>query len=197
MTAQILENIRAGEFSRTDMLQMRDNAEPLAKNGNAMAQAIVDAINTTAVPELKAEYVFMGFCPEADFDNRQDLDWIERGICTFDYLESAVQTRRFNKIMVGDFIILKKRHDFGKTMHLYGHGKVTELRKRLSDGLRYLLVDWSKQEEILEVPLLGCNSTVDIRSLEVIERELHEDFWKWLGSDNPTKKTHGANPVGV
>jgi hypothetical protein len=189
MNEQIINKIKAGGFTRTEMLTLRNNAEIKAKNGNLEAQEIVETINSTAVPELQAEYVFMGFCPGADFENRLDLDWIERGLCTFDFIESEHQLKRFADIMVGDTMILKKRQEFGKTMLLFGHGKVKELRNRKSDGLRYLMMDWSKQNEILEVPLMGCNSTVDVRSLAVVEKELHEDFWKWLGTEKPTKKT--------
>ena len=187
MSEAIIAKIKAGGLSRLEMLRLRQNAEPKAKNGDLIAEAIIEAIDTTAVPKLEAEYVFMGFCPGADFESRRDLEWFEKGICTFDYVQSEVQMRRFSKIMSGDTIILKKREAFGKTMRLFGHGIVTARRDRKIEGLRYLMVDWSKQRELLEVPLLGCNSTVDIRSLGVVESKLHSDFWKWLGSDKPTR----------
>lgn len=187
MSEAIIAKIKASGLSRVEMLRLRQNAEPKAKNGDVIAEAIIEAIDTTAVPKLEAEYVFMGFCPGADFENRRDLEWFEKGICTFDYVQSEVQMRRFSKIMSGDTIILKKRESFGKTMRLFGHGVVTARRDRKIDGLRYLTVNWSQQREILEVPLMACNSTVDIRSLGVVEAKLHPDFWKWLGSDKPTQ----------
>jgi len=191
MTDAVINRIRAGGYSRSELLRLRDNAEREARRGNPTAPLIVEAINTTAVPELQREYVFMGFCPGADFENRQDELWIKEGICKFDFIESESQMKRFSKIMSGDTMILKKRHKFGKTMHLYGHGKVKELKNRKVDGLRYLLVDWSNQKEILEVPLMGCNSTVDVRTLDVVDQKMHVDFWRWLGSDKPTAKEKG------
>ena len=41
----------------------------------------------------------------------------------------------------------------------------------------------------LEVPLLGCNSTVNIRSIEQIDENMPEEFWQWLEKlvNNTTK----------
>ena len=44
----------------------------------------------------------------------------------------------------------------------------------------YFRVDWRVPKEFLIVPLMGCNSTVNPRSIENVEREMHEDFWAWL-----------------
>ena len=70
----------------------------------------------------------MGFCPGANFDNRLDIEWKEKGICTFIFLRSEQQLERFNDIWPGDLIVLKKRHQFGKTMLLYGHGRATGIK---------------------------------------------------------------------
>lgn len=40
---------------------------------------------------------------------------------------------------------------------------------------------WSVQDEIIEVPLMGCNSTVDIKSIEALEGGIPLEFFKWLG----------------
>ena len=121
----------------------------------------------------------MGFCPDADFDERLDTHWEAEGICRFDYLESAAQLERFASICVGDLVVLKKREQFGKTMKLFGHGRVTGIDHD-DDGVRFLKVHWSGQDQVIEVPLLGCNSTVDIRGIEAVEAEMPDEFYQWL-----------------
>ncbi|MCL6272334.1 hypothetical protein M3P05_20670 [Sansalvadorimonas sp. 2012CJ34-2] len=103
----------------------------------------------------------------------------KNNICRFDYLESKHQVERFNSICKGDRVILKKREQFGKTMKLYGHGRVTSIAYD-NDNIRYLNMDWSDQDEIIEVPLMGCNSTVDTKSIEQVEDEMPEQFYNWL-----------------
>ena len=182
----IIDKIKNGKFTRAELLKVRTNAESKANKGDGKALEVIDIINSTAVPPLQAEYIFMGFCPDTTIESRQDTYWKEKGICNFEFIQSTHQLKRFCDIMTGDTIILKKIHDFGHSMWLYGHGKVVRVGERRNDGIPYCVMDWSKQEQILEVPLMGCNSTVDVRTLEVVDRELHPDFWKWLGSDKPT-----------
>jgi hypothetical protein len=74
----------------------------------------------------------------------------------------------------------KKRHKFGKTMLVSGHGRVTGLR-RDEEGRRYLEMAWAPQEEVLEVPLMGCNSTIDVRSIDAGEAQMPGAFFDWLG----------------
>ena len=76
-------------------------------------------------------------------------------------------------------MILKKREKFGKTMKLYGHGRVRCVAYD-KDERKYLLMNWSDQNEEIEVPLMGCNSTVDIRTIEAVEEEMPEEFHAWL-----------------
>ena len=122
----------------------------------------------------------MGFCPSADINNRLDIEWKRLGVCTFVFHESDQQSERFNAILPGDLIVLKKRHRFGETMQLFGHGRVVGV-KYDSENHRYLEMNWSNQEEIIEVPLMGCNATVDTRSIEQVEEQIPEEFFKWLG----------------
>lgn len=182
----IIDKIKSGKFTRSELFKVRENAENKAKNGDERAREVIEIINSTAVPPLQAEYIFMGFCPDTSFESRQDIDWKKRGICNFEFIQNTLQLKRFCDIMPGDTIILKKRHEFGESMWLYGHGKVKSVGSRRKDGIPYCVMDWSKQEQILEVPLMGCNTTVDVRTLQVVEKILHPDFWKWLGSDMPT-----------
>jgi len=121
----------------------------------------------------------MGFCPGADFSRRLDTEWKEKGICRFDYLESEHQLEKFSTICKGDLVVLKKREKFGKTMKLYGHGRVSSIAYD-KNNVRYLVMDWSPQEMIIEVPLMGCNSTVDVKSIEAVEDDMPEEFYKWL-----------------
>lgn len=172
-----IDKIRSGTYTRSELIKLRRNAENLRENGDKDAAAVVAEIDT-ASPTDKA-IVFMGFCPGANFDNRLDIEWKEKGICTFIFLESQQQLERFNDIWPGDLIVLKKRHQFGKTMLLYGHGRATGV-KYDSENNRYLEMDWSSQEEIIEVPLMGCNSTVDVRSIERVEAEMPAEFFSWL-----------------
>jgi hypothetical protein len=169
--------IRSGAYTRSQLIKMRRNAEALQEKGDADAAAVIAEIDT-ATPADKT-IIFMGFCPGADFDNRLDLGWKEQGICTFIFLRSEQQVERFNEIWPGDLIVLKKRHKFGKTMLLYGHGRATGV-KYDRDNNRYLEMDWSTQDQIIEVPLMACNSTVDVRTIERVEAEMPVEFFRWL-----------------
>jgi hypothetical protein len=123
--------------------------------------------------------IFFGFCPGADFSKRLDTRWKQLGICEFQYFESKVQVKRFASIEVGDLIVLKKRQIIGKTMRVYGYGLVTGITKD-DKGNRVLKVDWSSQEQVIEVPLMGCNATIDIRTINKVRAEMSDEFFEWL-----------------
>lgn len=174
---KIIARILSGEMSRIDLLDLRGNAIQKLASGDADAEAVISAIN---VAKPKDQYIlFMGFCPGADFSERLDMEWKAKGVCRFDYLESATQFERFSGICVGDLVVLKKREQFGKTMKLYGHGRVTGIEYD-DDNVRFLKVNWSSQDEVIEVPLMGCNSTVDVKRIETVETEMPEEFYRWL-----------------
>lgn len=176
---KILDKIASGAYSRADLVRIRHNAEDKIREGDTDAQAVLDAVGS-ATPADK-RIVFMGFCPDADIANRMDIEWREQGICTFIFHDSAQQSARFNEIWCGDLIVLKKRQVFGKTMRLYGHGRVTGIAHD-DEGHRYLRMAWSMQDEIIEVPLMGANSTVDIRDMDQVEAEMPDEFFRWLNS---------------
>jgi len=123
--------------------------------------------------------LFMGFCPSADFDNRLDTEWKKKDICKFDYLDSKHQQERFNTICKGDLVILKKREKIGKTMKLYGHGRVSSVEYD-KNNIRYLAMYWSKQEQVIEVPLMACNSTVNIKNITTVKAVMPKEFYQWL-----------------
>jgi len=178
---KIIESISSGRLDREKLAKIRRNAEAKLQDGDRDAQFVLDAINISVPSD---DYIlFMGFCPDADINNRLDVEWKAKGICEFDWEESQVQMDRFAQICSGDLVILKKREVFGKTMRLYGYGRVKSVDLN-EKGLRYLKMKWSQQSLIIEVPLMACNSTVDIKSMEQVEEQMPKDFFEWLGVDN-------------
>ena len=114
-----IEKITSGSMSRSDLVNIKKNAEEKFSKGDLDARDVLIAINN-AKP-IDAYILFMGFCPNADFSNRLDTEWKAQGICKFDFPESEVQVERFNTICAGDRVVLKKIETFGKTMSLFGH----------------------------------------------------------------------------
>lgn len=176
--AAALARIESGQMSRDELQQLGRNARAKADAGDPDAETVLEAISRAEC--IDSEYVFMGFCPDALFEKRQDLEWRRQGRCSFDFFEDKAQTARFQRIVAGDLIILKKRHDFGKTMRLYGYGRAKSAA-RMESGLSIIEVLWSPQDRIIEVPLMGCNTTVDVRSLDALRRsDVPEEFFLWL-----------------
>lgn len=180
--AKILGKISSGAMNRSDLQALKLNALAMFKNGDQDAELVISAVNTAEPAD--AYILFMGFCPNADFEKRQDIEWKKNGICRFDWPESKVQQERFDSIFAGDMVVLKKREQFGKTMKVFGHGRVKSIAYD-PDGVRYLVMDWSEQSSVLEVPLMGCNSTVDVKGMEMVEEEMPGEFWAWLGRSSP------------
>lgn len=175
---KVIERIRSNIYSRSELVKLRINAELMFKNGDIDAKLVLEEIDI-ASPTDKF-MIFMGFCPSADPSLRLDLEWKEKGICTFIHFNSKAQLQRFNNIWPGDLIILKKRQLIGKTMQLFGYGRVTGV-KFDDEKNRYLEMNWSCQDQIIEVPLMGCNSTVNIKTIEQVEAEMLTEFYSWLG----------------
>lgn len=172
-----IEKIRSGNMTRSELSKLKDNAESKLAKGDSDAQDVINAIHA---PSPKDGYIlFMGFCPGANFDNRLDIKWKQESICRFDFDKSEHQLKRFSTICTGDLVVLKKREKFGETMKVYGHGRVKSV-KYDENKSRYLEMDWSKQDEIIEVPLMGCNSTVDIKSMPTVEASMPSEFFSWL-----------------
>ncbi|UDM62124.1 hypothetical protein KIJ96_02365 [Pseudoalteromonas piscicida] len=172
-----LDQLKSGSLTRAQMAVLQENALRIFNKGDKDAKLILDAIPYSKPADTSI--LFMGFCPEADFSNRLDIFWKENGICRFDYLESEVQINRWYEVCAGDLLVLKKREQFGKTMKLYGFGRVTKICHD-DENVRYFEVSWAEQSREIEVPLMGCNSTVDIKAMEMVEQEMPEAFWHWL-----------------
>ncbi len=64
---------------------------------------------------------------------------------------------------------------------LSGHGKIS-IVKHNDEDLNYLVMDWSGQERIIEVPLMGCTYTVNVRSMGVIEDQKPEELFEWTAA---------------
>jgi len=180
----MLQKIKNQGYTRVELMKIRENIIRHLKESPSDERGLarLEAIENTELLPAESQYVFMGFCPGATLENRQDTEWLEKGICKFDFVQSEHQLRRFLDIMPGDIVILKKREEFGKTMRIFAHGQV-KAAKTSRINLPYLEMDWEKPKEFLEVPLLGCNSTVDVRSLERVESEMPPEFWEWLRRD--------------
>jgi len=175
---KILEKIAAGKMSRTELHDLRSNAMSKFKAGDDEAIQVISAID---VAKPSDTYIlFMGFCPDADINNRLDIEWKAKGICTFDYPESTVQVNRFNDVNAGDLVVLKKNAELGKTMTLHGHGRVTGIA--YDEGqTKYLLMKWSTQSEVITVPAMAATSTVNTKLIETVEAEMPTEFFAWLG----------------
>ncbi len=65
-------------------------------------------------------------------------------------------------------------------MKLYGYGRVKTVAYD-DNNMRYLVMKWEEQQEVIEVPLMACNSTVDIKSIKQVEEAMTDSFWQWLG----------------
>ncbi len=128
---------------------------------------------------VRGDVAFIGFCPGGDFGLRRDGRWRKLGICEFDYDGSPIQTRRFASIRVGDRVILKKNQVRGKTMRLFGHGEVTAI-DFTPEGRRFLRVRWHPDDSVIEVPLLGCNATVNVRNAAAVLDKMPEEFRRWF-----------------
>jgi len=174
---EIIKKINGGKMSRIDLARLRRNAEEKLAKGDLEAKGVISALYKASPPDTYI--LFMGFCPGADFRERLDTEWKQKGICRFDFLESERQLSQFYEICAGDRVVLKKREKFAETMKLYGHGQVRRIVNDEND-IRYLIMDWSEQNEVIEVPLMGCNATVNIRFMEEVENAMPGEFFKWL-----------------
>ncbi|MDP8034192.1 hypothetical protein QJU43_08255 [Pasteurella atlantica] len=172
-----IERIKNTKMTRSELARLKVNAENIYKKGDLDAKYVIDVID--AITPTDTHILFMGFCPDANIHNRLDLEWKSKGICEFDFFKSQIQMEQFYSICKGDLVILKKREKLGETMKLYGHGRVTDIAYD-EHNVRYLKMQWSSQEEIIEVPLMGCNSTVNIREIDVVEAQMPEEFYSWL-----------------
>jgi hypothetical protein len=180
-TEKLIQRIRAGEIRRADLVIYEANARQ--KRNDQDAIFLLEAIAQARPKDLY--YVFMGFCPNADMNNRRDIEWRKQGRCTMEKWDgwSARQLADYESIKVGDLIVLKKRQKIGVSMRLFGYGRVTGINYEPgADFLdRYLEVAWSNQSAVIEVPLLGCNATINLLDVDDVNRRMPAEFIDWLG----------------
>jgi len=189
MSATIIQRLKERRFNRVDFLSIRNNAlrqleTPTSENARITAEKVLSACDAYAPEPLAPHYNFMGFCPGADIKRRLDGIWKEKKICEFHFSESEAQFITFTTQIQGDWIILKKRRSLKEqTMELFGFGQITN-RRVDAEGYTYFEMDWKDQSEVLLVPLMGCNSTVNLRSLQEVEKNMPQEFWAWLKEDD-------------
>ena len=187
---QSIERIVSGKCSRSELLRVREEASNLIKlaidkptqENKAKAKEADEALLAcdSNMPEpLSSQYNFMNFCPEGNIKRRSDIMWREQGICNFHFEEIGGQMTAFSLQVPGDWIILKKVQEKDITMALYGFGKIT---KRLVDkkGFTYFDVSWNDQAQEIIVPLMGCNSNINMKTLDRVKKVMDKVFWDWL-----------------
>jgi len=47
-------------------------------------------------------------------------------------------------------------------------------------GFTYFDVNWNDQPEEMLVPLMGCNSNINMKTLERVKKVMVKEFWVWL-----------------
>lgn len=191
--AERAAQVRSGKFSRTQMRSIREKAEKMFEDGDMRAQLVIDAVNQTAVPKLEKQYAFLGFCTDGTINSRLDGFWIQAGICKFDNIKNKIQIKQFTSIETGDTIILKKVLDWGVTIELVAYGEVLSRVSSDKTGLPYFHVDWHEHDEYLIVPSMGSLSTVDIRSTDMVEGTMGQDFWDWLSMGRRVSNQHNRH----
>jgi len=123
--------------------------------------------------------VFVDFCPGGVVVQRLDIGWLQQGICTFDHFSSEEQWETFQSISMGDLIVMKRDLLTSQTTRLYAHGRVVALELNENRD-RVLIVDWSHEQDQIEVPRVVCNNMVKIQGIEEVEASMPVEFWCWL-----------------
>ena len=174
-----IEQIRSGTLTREALRLIRERAVGALATGDQDAGSVLRALDNAIARDRRI--VFMGFCPNGELANRVDGRWRAEGICTFDYDKSEVQMNQFRNIVAGDLIVLKKSEVHGQLMSLHGHGRVTGTRTG-ADGRRELLLDWASAGPFPEnVPMMGCQATVNLREMGTVEGAMPVQFFDWAG----------------
>lgn len=179
-----VNRIKSAELTRAELQTIRGHAQIKYDNGDEEARLVLQALDSAVAKD--SGIIFMGFCPNGEIANRLDMQWKQNGICTFDYDESIDQMNLFRSICVDDFIVLKKSEDFGRTMSLHGHGRVIG-RNTGEDGRRFLGMNWSPAVAFpSNVPLMGCQSTVNLRDMQTVEGAMPHEFFDWANLPRTT-----------
>lgn len=175
-----LNDIKSGKYSRAELQQIHDNAKKRIDAGDIEAAVVMTACMAAAPSDR--HFIFMGFCPDGDAENSQYEEWMQKGICTYDWFEDENQTGAFENIRVNDLIILKKQNINAQKMSLHGWGRVKAYHHD-KKTCHKLEMEWSPQTEVIEIPLMGVTRTVNPKALKDIEERLPEEFFAWLGNE--------------
>ena len=144
----------------------------------SVKEKLARAARSVSAPNVR-RIVFVEFCPAGVVVNRQDIAWIQQGICTFNHFSREEQWETFQSIVVGDLIVMKRDLAIGQTTRLYAHGRV--IAWDLDENRdRVLLVNWSHEQGQIEVPLISCNNMVKIQDIGEVEAAMPMQFWEWL-----------------
>jgi len=123
--------------------------------------------------------VFVDFCPGGVISNRQDVAWIQQGICAFDRFATDDQKELFDSIRIGDLLVMKKDLAPTSAMRLHAHGRVVGFDLS-EEGERILLVNWSHEHGQMQAPCVGVGKLVSMPDVAAIKATMPLEFWRWL-----------------
>ena len=123
--------------------------------------------------------VFVDFCPGGVMCNRQDVDWINQGICAYETFATEDQKQLFDSIRIGDVLVMKKDLAPASVMLLQAHGRMTGF-DHTEEGDRILQVDWSHEHGQIETPAMGVGKLVTMPDVAEIQSTMPLEFWRWL-----------------
>lgn len=149
-----------------------------ALDGAAFRERDARAARLKAAPHDR-RIAFVDFCPGGVVVQRLDIGWIQQGICTFDYFSSEEQWETFQSISMGDLIVMKRDLLISQTTRLYAHGRVVALELNENRD-RVLIVEWSHEQDQIEVPRVVCKNMVKIQDIDEVEAAMPVEFWHWL-----------------
>ena len=185
----IVDKIKSGGFSRSEILKLRENAQTILKKkpSDEKALAVIESINHSALSELQTRYFFVAFKPHSKIEDAVDEQWYAGGFYDLQYYEDPVQMGYYHEILCGDVVITKTNATTVRTpgegkMRVFAHGKVTEIVDSDRNNHRWYKVDWKHPAEFLEVPLMGCTKAISHRDIELVEDRMPQEFWEWLAS---------------
>jgi hypothetical protein len=153
------------------------NTKPVVVQDMEADRAIRQARTLKALRDRRI--VFVDFCPGGVVMNRQDVGWIQQGICTYEFFANDEQFEMFQSISIGDLLVMKKTQQSTKSMRLHAYGRVFGFD--LSENRdRILLVNWTHEQGQIEVPLMESEDMVSIHDILSVQAGMPLEFWDWL-----------------
>ena len=82
--------------------------------------------------------VFVDFCPGGVMCNRQDVDWINQGICAYETFATEDQKQLFDSIRIGDVLVMKtdRPTSLETTKRIRAH-----MMELMPQGVKLLILD--------------------------------------------------------